>query len=683
MKKLIITAAALVVLTAPFCARAEEAVYSTDIGALIDGQPIRAYNIGGNMYVIAEELRSYGFGVDWNEEERRLDVYRDGSLAVTTLEPEEINIKKADCPAYEKLYDVYPSDIAVYVAGEQVEGKSIDGQMLVKLRELSRYGSVEFDSERRLAVADIAKSCLEWDFAQAEKESLIIDENTTYEGQVLNGVPYGVGKLTTVEKGRKLRQEYRSLNADYSPPEPVYEERDLTTYTLAYFRDGEPVQTVYTYGDIVYDSVNLDPILIKDLPFKEERLEYYDNGAVTGGWASVQSETDMVTYYAVFHALDDGSIYRDGITFVRDGRRYEYDILRNDEYLYGMRVNCLYVDGKITSVMPFAEPVKFTSLMGAYAVLDENGDMYIWGREYGYTTIDRPALIRENVRDCYTAHSENMAYATGDYFDLNYYIVSADNKLYRTVDLFDPSKDIFITDDVKLFKKNSNSVYITDSEDTLYRIVDFDYDTGSAWEFPLKKIGEKIKDFSLVGDIGEFDVVHTDSDVEKVFMLKWDEKAEFTQNGEILLDGEVLDTGVKSIIASDPPYMLVYIKEDDSLWVYSNTYRVFCDSGEKRRLGEGFVSADAGHSIVAQKEDGSLWLWNRNSDSAEPVMVCESAADYCVTTNTITVLLESGEIVVVDQSTLEQTKLDMAGRLLPMGTVEKISAISITYGLWE
>lgn len=36
---------------------------ATDIGCLIDGAPIKAYNIDGYMYVTAEELRSYGFNV--------------------------------------------------------------------------------------------------------------------------------------------------------------------------------------------------------------------------------------------------------------------------------------------------------------------------------------------------------------------------------------------------------------------------------------------------------------------------------------------------------------------------------------------------------------------------------------------------------------------------------------------
>ncbi len=686
MKRLIVSVAAAMFLSAPLCAYAAEEVYSTDIGALIDSQPIQAYNIGGNMYVIAEELRSYGFGVDWDEEERRLDIYRNGTLAITTLEPDEINIKKADCPVNEKLYDVYPSDISVYVAGERVEGKSIDGRMLVKLRELSRYGTVEFDAERRLAQADIAKSCLEWDFNQAEKQTLVIDENTVYEGQVLNGVPYGVGKMTTVEKDRKLRVDYRSLGSDWQPYEQrqVYEERDLTTCTLAYFKDGKPVQTVYTSGDIVYDSVKRDSVTIQDLPFKQERLEYYEDTELTGGRACVHSASDLQIYYESFCKAEDGSYYNDGITFLKDGHRYEYGVVWDDDYLYGIRINSLRVDGRLTSVMPSSEPVKFTLLINDKTALDENGNMYVWGREYGYTTIDRPALIRENVRDASLAHSENLAYMSGDYFDLNYYFVTDDNKLYRTVDLFDPSKDIFIDDDVKLFEKNSRMVYITDSEDTLYRITDFDYDTGSAWEFSPKKLYSNVKDFSLVGDTEQLGIVNTDSDAERVFMLKGD-RVELNKNGELLLEGQIIDSGIQNAIRSYWEDMLVYIKEDGSLWVYSKSQKVFAQANKPQLLGEGFVSADASRSILAQKEDGSLWLWNYTGDSPEPVMICENCADYRIDAEgaSSTVISENGDIIIIDNKTLEQTKFDMAGRLLPMGTVEKTSPVSGEYPLWQ
>ena len=47
-------------------------VLHTDIVCYIDGHPIRSYNIGGNTWIVAEDLLSYGFEVTWLGDERRL-----------------------------------------------------------------------------------------------------------------------------------------------------------------------------------------------------------------------------------------------------------------------------------------------------------------------------------------------------------------------------------------------------------------------------------------------------------------------------------------------------------------------------------------------------------------------------------------------------------------------------------
>ena len=48
--------------------------YVTDIDTYLDGQPITAYNVGGRTYIPAEEMRDFGYVVDWNSEERTLYV---------------------------------------------------------------------------------------------------------------------------------------------------------------------------------------------------------------------------------------------------------------------------------------------------------------------------------------------------------------------------------------------------------------------------------------------------------------------------------------------------------------------------------------------------------------------------------------------------------------------------------
>lgn len=48
--------------------------YDTDIITYLDGQPITAYNIGGRTYILAEQMRDFGYEVIWDEIERTLDI---------------------------------------------------------------------------------------------------------------------------------------------------------------------------------------------------------------------------------------------------------------------------------------------------------------------------------------------------------------------------------------------------------------------------------------------------------------------------------------------------------------------------------------------------------------------------------------------------------------------------------
>lgn len=48
--------------------------YYTDIVTQLDGKPITAYNIGGRTYMHAEQMRDWGYTVDWNEAARTLSI---------------------------------------------------------------------------------------------------------------------------------------------------------------------------------------------------------------------------------------------------------------------------------------------------------------------------------------------------------------------------------------------------------------------------------------------------------------------------------------------------------------------------------------------------------------------------------------------------------------------------------
>ena len=346
MKKFILTLFMLMLFAVPARAEIIGEVYGSDIGVLIDGQPAKAYNIDGSMYLIAEDLYDYGFNADWNESERTLDIYRNGRLAKTTLSINEINVKKSEFVVGEHLYDVYSSDIAVYVGGDRVDAKSVDGKMLIKVRELERYGTVEFDAERKLAIVEITRPCLEWDFEHVPKQELVIDENTTYIGEVIDGVPYGVGKLTTIERGHELRSAWLYAGAtEFRAYEyrDVYGTADLKHEIFGYFKDGKPVEGIITTEDVVFD-IKLHSKETRDIVLTNEYLEFYENDVAVYG----SKKRDRPEELANYGGYTGKYVLHPTVFDTTGGSRYEYTCEPNKDYVFGIRISNLSIDGKET-----------------------------------------------------------------------------------------------------------------------------------------------------------------------------------------------------------------------------------------------------------------------------------------------------------------------------------------------
>ena len=49
-------------------------ILSTDVIAYIDKMPIRCYNYANSTYVLAKDLRNYGFEVTWNGDARTVNI---------------------------------------------------------------------------------------------------------------------------------------------------------------------------------------------------------------------------------------------------------------------------------------------------------------------------------------------------------------------------------------------------------------------------------------------------------------------------------------------------------------------------------------------------------------------------------------------------------------------------------
>ena len=671
MKKFILVFACAMFISVPAHAAVIGEVYGSDIGVMIDNQPIKSYNIDGSMYVIAEDLRSYGFNVDWNEEEQTLKVYKNDRLAKTTLDIDEINIKKADNVTKEKLFDIYSTDIKTYVANDLVNAKFINGQTMIKVRELERYGKVTFDAEKKLAEVDIAKHCLEWDFEHADKQELQIDENTVYVGQVKDGVPYGVGKMTKTTNDVPMRGAIRGLGGSFG----VYEDRDiwgtadLVTETMAYFKYGEPVQTVYISEDTKQDLEH-HYHQTQDHVVNYDRLEYYENGDAVYGTSlrtcelfSCDSSTvkwqGLIEYGGKF-------CERQQFDYSDISRKHSYREELTNDYLYCYKINSYTVNGENITVKPYSEPVKFTKLIDENAALDADNNLYIFNEDYNYSRITQPVYIRRNVKACYKAYNGLMSWNSGTRMPLYYYILSMDNKLYRTTDLLDDSKDILIAEDVKLIEKDFYNLYITDSSDTLYKIAGRTNNYKIPEDYPLIRLEENVKCFCLLGDTGEYVQLKTDSESIDVFCMPNSEKGELTKNGEMLVKGTVADSGIKYFAHDDLKYIRAYIKEDGSLWGYaSDTFSPFFDEANVPvKLGDGFVKTSVDNQTVwGLKEDGSLWKYYGWAETAEPVKAADNVIDFKCNSSDGTALLNTGEIITI--STDGEIKyLNMPGTII-------------------
>ena len=121
-------------------------VVTTDIKAYINGAEIPAYNVDGNMVIIAADLRSYGFDVVYDNNARTSSV----SLSANggTWDP-VINTLGDGLEIGTKVMNVYETDITMVVGGTPVTGYNVEGKMAFRFAELAVFGSYYYDNENR------------------------------------------------------------------------------------------------------------------------------------------------------------------------------------------------------------------------------------------------------------------------------------------------------------------------------------------------------------------------------------------------------------------------------------------------------------------------------------------------------------------------------------------------------
>jgi hypothetical protein len=118
-------------------------VLHSDIVAYINNHAIPTSITDGKTMVVAEDLRNYGFDVEWDGVNRALYI-NPGRNAYTPLP-----VAPSAMPVGTFKTHYLHSDIRIFLSGEQVEGFSIDGRMLIDFELLERYGTIVWDGTAR------------------------------------------------------------------------------------------------------------------------------------------------------------------------------------------------------------------------------------------------------------------------------------------------------------------------------------------------------------------------------------------------------------------------------------------------------------------------------------------------------------------------------------------------------
>jgi len=137
-------------------------VLYTDIVAYIDGYPIRSYNIGGNTYVVAEDLVDYGFNVVWDGDARTLTIKYQREFIPTENPYGDVTISplkgSVGMPAMPYLF----TDIVTFIEypnahsnteqtiSVKLDSFNVGGRTCIKIDDIAAHkGSLEWSAEER------------------------------------------------------------------------------------------------------------------------------------------------------------------------------------------------------------------------------------------------------------------------------------------------------------------------------------------------------------------------------------------------------------------------------------------------------------------------------------------------------------------------------------------------------
>ena len=288
---------------------AKKMAVKSDIKAYIDYTPIRSYNIDGYTYVIAEELRSYGYDVVWNPGERSLRIER--KSLTTPIYTKEL--ADADSDKTGLVYKIYDTDIVTYLGGNKVNSYNIGGRTVIQIDELAVGGSFWWNNDKRRVDIKLFEEEVEKLYESTEEKTEIDTSDYPrdwYNGQVNeNGQPHGIGRM---EKG----YNYGAGGVSYTATEII----------TGYFNNGKPAGNVHIYKLIMSGKTGIALVTNFIGKVDGEKIAGREFSLENGQTRENNFGETAIPYfyyrdYADRELFPDTRVYGSGVWYEEDGYR--------------------------------------------------------------------------------------------------------------------------------------------------------------------------------------------------------------------------------------------------------------------------------------------------------------------------------------------------------------------------
>ncbi|MCL2753172.1 MAG: hypothetical protein FWE44_03385 [Defluviitaleaceae bacterium] len=150
-------------------------VLHTDIRVFVNNVEIMGYNIDGQTFVVASDLRAFNINVFWDEDARVVKIARGAS----NEQPRDVGHTTQDIGSI--AHNFYYTDIAVYIDDTPVESFNINGSTVVRITDVAdAFGSFLWAEEHRLVLVMLT----------AYEGAHTPNDSETYVGYAALGVPY-------------------------------------------------------------------------------------------------------------------------------------------------------------------------------------------------------------------------------------------------------------------------------------------------------------------------------------------------------------------------------------------------------------------------------------------------------------------------------------------------------------